>query len=145
MLLYSHWVTVTFIANSCNCLCYRTREAIVSSSSWGLLSPYLVLNTEEFLLAHTMLLLCCCQENNWEPLAFLSSVKPTVPALLSLLAAQDQPWAVSRLACYRAQVHSEIFNTTGDYSIIVADFPHVQAVDLYWGSPAEEVSGLYWS
>lgn len=66
-------------------LCYRTREAVISSSSWGLLSPYLVLSTEEFLLAHMMLLLCCCQENNWEPLAFLNPLKPTVTALLSWL------------------------------------------------------------
>ena len=81
---HSHRVTVTFAANSCNRLCYRTRAAVVSSSCRGLLSPYLVFNTEEFLLAHMMLMLCCCQENNWEPLAFLSPLKPTVTALLSL-------------------------------------------------------------
>ena len=138
MLLRSHRVTVTFIANSCNRLCCRTAEAAVSSSSQGLLSPYLVLNTEEFLLAHMMLLLRCCQESNWEPLAFLKPLKPTVTALLSLLAVQEQPWAVSQLTRYRARIHSEIFHTTGDYLIIIAGFPHIQATAF-----SEEASSLF--
>lgn len=76
----------TWLASSLFCATYRApvrflakscavqQEKEFSSSSCGCLSPSLVLCTEEFLLAPVMLLLCRCQENNWEPLAFLSSL-----------------------------------------------------------------------